>query len=87
METIISFVMAIIAALGLYPKSGYIVETDRAENLIVIEDANGNLWELEQEVEDWEVGDGVAMIMYDNQTPESIYDDAIIVCRYSGYWR
>jgi len=86
METIISFLLALIAALGLYPKTGFVVEADRVEDRIVIEDATGNLWEMEG-VEDWEIGDGASMIMYDNGTPENIYDDMIVNCRYNGFYR
>jgi len=90
METIISFIMAFIAAFGLYPRTGYIVELEpQPEDMykITIEDATGNLWVYDTDADDYTVGDGVAMIMYNNDTPESIYDDVIISARYSGFWR
>ena len=90
MEIILSYVMAVIAALGLYPRTGYIVEINPvAEETveIVVEDAAGLLWAVEGEWDDLEIGDGISMIMYDNETPETILDDAVVSCRYNGFWR
>jgi len=82
---IITLVMTLIAALGLYPRAGYVCELDRENDTVIIEDASGFLWEIE-EIEDWCVGDGCAMIMYDNGTPE-VFDDAIVSIRYNGFVR
>ena len=84
MQSIISFIVAIIAAVGLYPKAGYIVDINNGS--VVIEDATGNLWETETDADDWCIGDGVSMIMYNNET-ETIYDDVIVAARYNGFWR
>lgn len=81
----LSLILSVIAAVGLYPRTGYIVEL--STETVVIEDATGLLWEIENDADDWCVGDGVSMIMYDNGTEDSICDDCVVVARYSGFWR
>ena len=49
---------------------------------MTVEDSNGNLWSFNG-VEDWQVGDGCALIMHDNSTSE-IVDDTIVSTRYQG---
>ena len=66
-----------------YPTCGVVVEVNYKNDLVVVEDFNGNLWEFEG-CEDWLEGDIASMIMNDCGTPE-IYDDEIITVRYSGY--
>lgn len=84
MATIVSVILAFISVFGLYPKTGFIAEIHDKE--IVIEDTCGNLWAIEQDPEDFEVGDGVSLIMYDNGT-ERIFDDVIVAMRYNGFSR
>ena len=67
----------------VYPLSGTIVAVIPDNDIIVIQDYNGNIWEWSG-IEDWYEGDIAAMIMYDNNT-ESIYDDEIIDIMYSGW--
>lgn len=64
----------------LYPLSTTVTEINN--NTVTVEDSNGNLWSFDG-VEDWEVGDGCALIMHDNNTKD-IYDDVIISTRYQG---
>ena len=66
-----------------YPACGEVVEVNRENGKVVVEDFNGNLWAFEG-TEDWMEGDICAMIMSDEATPE-IYDDVIIQVRYCGY--
>lgn len=66
-----------------YPTCGEVVEVDYENDLVVVEDFNGNLWEFEG-CEDWLEGDIASMIMNDCGTPE-IYDDEIVTVKYSGY--
>lgn len=84
MSSIISLIMAIISVFGLYPKTGFVTEIE--DHAIVIEDATGNLWAFESDPGDWEIGDGVSLIMHDNGT-EIIYDDTIVAIRYNGFIR
>lgn len=62
----------------LYPLSTTVTEIKN--DTVTVEDSNGNLWSFNG-VEDWEVGDGCALIMNDNSTSE-IIDDTIISTRY-----
>lgn len=62
----------------LYPLTTTVTETDN--DTVTVEDSNGNLWSFNG-AEDWEVGDGCALIMHDNSTRE-IVDDVIISTRY-----
>lgn len=62
----------------LYPLSTVVTEINN--DTVTVEDSNGNLWSFNG-VEDWQVGDGCALIMHDNSTSE-IMDDTIISTRY-----
>ena len=66
-----------------YPTTMIVNELDYDENMVICIDFNGNEWAFE-EIEDWCIGDIASMIMDDMGT-ESIYDDTIIMVRYSGY--
>ena len=67
-----------------YPLCGTVVEVNRENGEVVVEDFNGNLWAFEG-CEDWLEGDICAMIMSDEATPDTIYDDVIIQARYCGW--
>lgn len=62
----------------LYPITTTVTEIKN--NTVTVEDSNGNLWSFNG-AEDWQVGDGCALIMHDNSTSE-IIDDTIISTRY-----
>ena len=66
-----------------YPLTAEVVSLEYENDLVVVEDFNGNLWEFEG-CEDWMEGDVVAMIMSDEGT-KTIYDDEILQVRYCGY--
>lgn len=66
-----------------YPISTIVVELHTDEDVVVVKDFNGNLWEF-YGCEDWAVGDICAMIMNDCGTAE-IYDDEIVSVRYCGW--
>ena len=85
------------AKSGLYPETAIIVELDRAENLVTVADVAGNIWEF-YGCEDYYEGNLVRMLMYDGGTPNTIYDDEIVIVWYAGtleqfadayaeYWR
>lgn len=57
------------------------------EGLIALTDGNGNGWEYEQYPEDYYPGDYVSVLMDDNGTPNTIYDDIIIELRGTGFVR
>lgn len=62
----------------LYPLTTTVTQINN--NTVTVEDSNGNLWSFDG-AEDWEVGDGCALIMDDNSTSE-IVDDVIISAKY-----
>lgn len=62
----------------LYPLTTTVTEIKK--DTVTVEDSNGNLWSFNG-AEDWEVGDGCALIMDDNSTSE-IIDDKIISAKY-----
>jgi len=74
---------SIEAHAELYPSCGVVVEIDYTNNIITVEDFNGNLWGYEG-IEDFFIGDIVAMI-FDDMRSEIIYDDCILSIRYCGY--
>lgn len=66
-----------------YPATGII--TTVATDFIIFTDFNGNEWTINDDPEDWACGDRIAVIMSDNGTPESIYDDKVLTNRYCGW--
>lgn len=68
---------------NIYPATMIVDTIDRHNDVVVVRDGIGNLWEFDG-VEDWEVGDVCAVIMNDNATPNNIYDDVIEQVRYCG---
>lgn len=68
---------------NMYAKTAMVYELDRTCDIVYVVDSNGEAWTFEG-CEDYELGDYVSMIMYDNGT-QSIYDDIILKVQYSGY--
>lgn len=69
----------------LYPQTTVIVKYEN--NMMYCMDFNGNIWTIlcEEEYSDYFVGDIISMVMCDNGTPNSIYDDIIVSYRYDGW--
>lgn len=65
-----------------YPATYVVTEVDYTDDVVVICDANGNLFEFEG-CDDWQKGDLVSAIMYNSQTKQ-IYDDVIVKVKYTG---
>ena len=76
------FLFCLLINLSLYPATFVVTEIDYAEDVVVVEDYNGNIWSFDG-TEDWMVGDIVSAVMYGKGTPE-IWDDEFVTCRYSG---
>lgn len=68
---------------NLYAKSMIVYEMDREYDILYLTDLNGNGWEYIG-IDDFEIGDVVDCLMYDNQT-DIIYDDKIVKLQYSGF--
>lgn len=94
----ISFIAAVIAGLNLsfncvnnvnmydhlYPEVGVIMQTPDNDT-ITFTCQNGNMFSFYCDCDEWQVGDIVTCIMYDNNT-DIVYDDIIINHpQYAGY--
>ena len=87
---VLAFVLIGIACINfreididnLYPKTAKVYAIDRDSDIVTVIDSVGFLWEF-YGVEDWEIGDLVSLLMFDNGT-ESIFDDEIIKAYYCG---
>lgn len=66
-----------------YALTTCVVELDRKNNMVTVEDSTGNRWQF-CGVEDWEVNDCASLLMCDNGT-ESILDDEIHGVRYNAW--
>jgi len=78
------FVLLVLPAhAAIYPQTFIVDGINREKGLLILADFNGDEWGY-LDVDDFKVGDVVAAIMNDNDTP-NIYDDDIITIRYTGY--
>lgn len=68
---------------SLYPTTAIVRKLIPETDEVITEDCNGNIWVFKG-VEDWDIDDICSFIMYDNDTPETIYDDVIVSIKYSG---
>lgn len=57
--------------------------TEVTANEVTLQDCNGFLWSC-GDPEDLEQGDLCGVLMNDNGTPETIFDDMIVSIRYCG---
>lgn len=67
----------------VYPLTVQVVELDRNADVVMCVDGAGNGWEF-YGVEDWQVGDFASLLMDNNGTTETIYDDVITMAHYAG---
>ena len=83
---VLVLVLSITSAVAseFYPRCAVITEIDEINDLVVCEDFAGIIWEF-YGIEDFDIGDLVAMLMWDCDTPDSIFDDEIIDAVYGGY--
>lgn len=80
------FVMCVMVAHGeeqYYALVGVVVELDARENVVYVEDFNGNIWGFDG-CEDWAIGDVAGMVI-DTIGTENIYDDEIVNVTYNGW--
>ena len=78
----VAFACAPTNKTEFYPTTAVIYDLDRENDLVTVEDANGNLWQFEG-CEDWDIND-ICSILMDDCGTTSIYDDKIVMVRYSG---
>lgn len=68
----------------LYPRTAVVSELDTESDTVTVIDGSGVSWQFFG-CEDLEVCDFVSLLMSDNGTPDSIYDDEIREVRYAGF--
>ena len=73
--------LLIAGTISIYPNAGRIESVDEKTDTFRIVDDAGDIWEM-YGIEDFQVGDNVAMIMDTNGTENTIYDDIILSVRY-----
>lgn len=66
-----------------YAKTAVVIELDYISDIVTVVDGADNLWCFFG-CEDFQINDFVSMLMSDNGTPETIYDDVIINVTYAG---
>ena len=81
--TLILCAITIIGFTRFYPQTVIVSSVNSDDNYISCIDSTGNIWEFGPS-EDYEVGDVVSIILFDNFS-EPIYDDIIVKSRYSGH--
>lgn len=69
---------------NLYPSVLVVTEIDNNSDEVIITDCNGFIYCFNG-IEDWEIGDTVAVIFSDNGTENNILDDKIIDVKYSCF--
>lgn len=65
-----------------YPRMFIVESLDYERDVVVLLDGVGMLWEME-DCDDWEIGDTVAAIMYNNGN-NILTDDSIVDVRWGG---
>ena len=82
---VVMSMLAVVLALEIYPTTMVVVTpTDTETGYTVLQDFNGNQWEIYLEDSDWFPGDIVSCIM-DSKGTEEIWDDEFVRVRYDGY--
>lgn len=65
----------------VYGKLAIVTDLDSNEDFVSVTDWNGSVWQF-YGIEDWNIGDFVDLVMYDNLTEDFIYDDIVISAHY-----
>ena len=84
MKSILTYIIAFVAAFGLNPLTARVTDLDREADTVTIETATGHLYQYHG-CEDYEIGDYVSAILWNAGTPNDCRDDIIISVHYSGY--
>lgn len=77
---LIATTVILLAAKSLYPGFGKVVKVDYRSDIVTIK-TYGCTYKMKG-CEDWHKGDWVALMMYDNGTPNRVKDDKIVKAYY-----
>ena len=69
--------------ITMYPKTTICLAVNHQANAVTVADCNGTEWTFGG-CQDFEKGDLIALIMNNNGTPDTIWDDTVVTARYSG---
>lgn len=83
MKTLLSYLIALVAALGLYSMTAKVTDVNRTNDIVTVETATGYQYQFTG-CEDWCEGDFITAIMWKNGT-NNITDDALVTWQYSGW--
>lgn len=67
----------------IYAKTVVVIQLDTDSDIVTCVDGADNLWCF-YGVEDWQTGDFASLLMDNNGTADTIYDDAIVEATYAG---
>lgn len=85
----VALILAIFLALpcpipgGFYDRQATVVGFDDTADVVTVEDSDGFLWEF-YGTGSYENGDAVVLLIWDNGTPDAIFDDAVVDCLLSS---
>ena len=66
-----------------YPLTAQVVDLNREADTVTCVDGAGRMWAF-CGVEDWQINDLASLLMDNNGTVKTIYDDIIIMAHYAG---
>ena len=81
----VALILAILLALpcpipdGFYDRQATVGGLDDAADVVTVEDSDGFLWEF-YGAGSYGNGDVVVLLMWDNGTPDAVFDDAVVDC-------
>lgn len=87
LSLMISFIITANSGVNpiIYSDIGYVDEVNYIQDVVYYTDFSGEEWSF-YGTNDWNCNDQVSVIMFNNFTPNYIYDDVIVNARYTG-WR
>lgn len=89
----IALVLGIIASFGgvknvsdveIYAKTTVVIEVNYEEDKVVCADFMKRTWSFEG-CEDWMVGDIASLLLHNNGTKDSCFDDVVLDAKYDGW--
>ena len=87
LATLIALAITAHINAAVYPHMGEVTAVIPKANgyEVTFTDGAGRSYSWIDDDGDWFTGDFVAVIMDDNETPETVYDDLVVDARYVGY--
>lgn len=87
LATLLALTITAPVHAAVYPHMGEVTEVCHRANgyEVTFTDGVGRQFSWLDDSGDWFNGDFVAVIMDDNGTPETVYDDLVLNARYVGY--